>query len=481
MRWTIAQTTELTAMDDTTAVDHAEPISAALARYAADFRFEAIPDAVVARAKSLLLDGLGTAYAATHFDFAHRSLAAITALAGRGDIPVIGFREHLPLRDAVTLNGILVHGLDYDDTHSAGVIHATASLLPCVLGLGAALDRSGRELLAAYVLGMETATRLAAVAQGGFHQVGFHPTGLIGAFGCALAAGHLYGLNARALAHAQGIALSLAAGSMEFLEDGAWTKRLHPGWAAAAGITAAALASQGFTGATRAYEGRFGLYRSHLGNEFARADLGLAMRALGTHWETLAVAVKPYPLCHFVHALTDCALALRGRGLHAEDIEQIIARVPAEVVKTVCEPLAAKRRPANDYDAKFSVPYAVATALLRGRFGLAELETEALNDPAAAALMARVDYAVDPDSAFPIAYSGELCVRTRDGREWTHREHINRGAADRPLGASDIEAKFLENAALLMAPRQAAAQLEKLAHIERAASGRALVAALCHP
>ena len=144
---------------------------------------------------------------------------------------------------------------------------------------------SGQAMVTAFVIGVETAARIASVAQGGFHQVGFHPTGMIGVFGCALAAGRLMGLNERQLAMAQGIALSMASGSLEFVEDGAWNKRLHPGWAAQAGMTAAALAREGFVGATKPYDGRFGLFNAYLGNaqgagrlrardRRTRADLG---------------------------------------------------------------------------------------------------------------------------------------------------------------------------------------------------------------
>jgi 2-methylcitrate dehydratase PrpD len=128
-------------------------------------------------------------------------------------------------------------------------------------------------------------------------------------------------------------------------------------------------------------------------------------------------------------------------------VDRITALVPAEVVKTVCEPAAAKQRPANDYDARFSVPYVVAAALQAGRFGLAELEASALRNPSILALAAKVDYAIDPQSTFPRHYCGELVVRTKDGRELRHREAANRGCADRPLTNAEVEAKFADNAA----------------------------------
>src|SRR6202008_4137027 len=151
----------------------------------------------------------------------------------------------------------------------------------------------------AYAAGIESAIRLAAVGSGPFHQVGFHPTGMIGIFGCTLAAGTLMGLTPQALTMAQGIALSMAAGSLEFLEDGAWTKRMHPGWGAQSGITAAALARQGFVGPSRAYEGRFGLFKAYLQAGIEAERWPRSTAGLGDLWEVMAVAVKPLPACHF--------------------------------------------------------------------------------------------------------------------------------------------------------------------------------------
>ncbi len=418
-------------------------ISQRLAQFAAGLRYEAIPAEVRSRAKRLILDAIGCGLAAQRFDFAAASLQGIVELGGMGPRGVVGYASRLPLRDAVLANGILMHGLDYDDTHTEGVLHLTVGVLPAVLGLAAELERSGRELLTAYIAGVETGARIAAVAKGGFHEAGFHPTGVVGAFAAAIAAGKLYGLTEEQLVNAQGAALSVAAGSLEFLEDGSWTKRLHAGWAGVGGITAAALARRGFVAPRAAYEGRFGLFRLHLRKP--DYDLERATRALGHDWETLNVAVKPFPACHFVHAFADAAIALRRKGVDPAQVAAVTALVPEEEVEVICEPAANKRRPANDYDAKFSLPYVVAASLRAGRFGLAELEAAALADPATLELAAKVGYRIDPDSDFPQHFPGEVIVRLADGRELRHREAINRGAADRPISNPEVEAKFLAN------------------------------------
>jgi 2-methylcitrate dehydratase PrpD len=425
-------------------VDH--PLAEELSLFTLQLAYDAIPVAVRERAKHLILDSVGIALASAKYPFAAVSLSALEEL-GSGDAAVIGFGRRLTLRDAVLMNGILIHGLDFDDTHIRGVIHSTCSSFPCSLALADRDGADGRTLLTAYVAAMEVATRLGAVAKGGFHRAGFHPTGLIGAFGCALATAKLLNLDPERATMAQGIVLSMASGSLEFLEDGAWTKRLHPGWAGVAGITAGTLAKHGFTGPRSAYEGRFGLYASYLKNNLAKADRVLATENLGRNWQIDEVAVKPMPACHFAHAAADAGIVLHKTfGLPGNAIRGVRVLVPQEAVEIVCEPLVNKRNPANSYDAQFSIPYIVATGLLKGRFTLAELEDEALSDPAVISLASRIEYEVDPASTFPRHYSGEVVVETVDGRSLRHREGINRGNADRPLTNDEIVAKYLDNA-----------------------------------
>ena len=213
-----------------------QTVSQKLADYTANYSYEQIPVAVRERAKYLMLDAIGIAYASTHYPFAHHMLSGIRSIAGSGTSNLIGLAEKLPLRDAVLMNAALVHGLDYDDTHVGAIVHPTASALPCAMGVAEAIGASGRDLLAAYVLGVETVVRVCGAAKGGFHHFGFHPTGITAHFSCALQAGWLYGLSPRQLVMAQGLVGSTAAASQEFLEEGAWNKRLHPGWAGVAGI-----------------------------------------------------------------------------------------------------------------------------------------------------------------------------------------------------------------------------------------------------
>jgi 2-methylcitrate dehydratase PrpD len=453
-------------------------ISRTLGAFALNADGGAIPADVRIRAQHHILDAVGIALASGRFDFSKTTLRGIQALGGAGDVPVIGMPARLSARDAAMMNGFLVHGLDFDDTHMGGVIHPTASVLPAVLSASSMVNVSGSDLVTAYIVGIEAATRLGAVAQGGFHQVGFHPTGIIGVFASALAVGRLLGLNEQQMADAQGIALSMSSGSLEFLADGAWNKRLHPGWAAAAGITAAVLAKEGFNGITLPYEGRFGFFNAYLGKEAGRQKLELATGGLAKTWELMNTAIKPYPTCHFVHACIDAALELRKQGLDPDSIDTIEALVPADVIKTVCEPAANKKKPANSYDAQFSVPFLTAAAFVRQRLTLADIEEEALRDVEILKLADKVSYRADPDSPFPKAYSGELVVTTKDGKVMRHREHINRGAADRPLTNAEIVAKYSGNAALAVDQDKMARVEAAVLNLDRANDASALMQAL---
>lgn len=444
-------------------------ISEQLAQFAAGLRYEDIPVAVSERARYLVLDALGIALASTRFDYAPAALQGMLTF-GEGSRAVFGMGRRLALRDAVTVNGVLIHGLDYDDTHIEGVVHVSSSCFPCAFGVAADTGASGRDFLAAYVTAIEVASRIGMGAAGGLHLAGLHPTGSVAAFAAALAAGRLYGLDAERMVMAQGIALStMASSSRQYNREGAGSKRLHPGWGATAGITAAALARAGITGPRAAYEGEYGFYQVNMAQHMERLRPERVTADLGTIWETANVAIKPIPACHLVHACADAAAALaREHGLRPEQIAAVQALVPREAYAVVCEPPARRRRPESNYAAQFSLHYATACALAHGKFGFAELDPRHWRDPALLALVDKVEHGEYPGSEYPKYFSGEVRVRTTDGRELVRREHINRGAADRPLSGEDIVGKFMDNALTAVPRAHAEALRDAVLTIDRA-------------
>lgn len=425
-----------------------------LADFVAGLRFEDIPVPVLERAKLLILDALGVGLASNAYPFADKVIAGAAAHDEAGTCRLIGRRERLPVRDAALANGVLMHGLDFDDTHLNSIVHTTATSLPCALSFGEELGLHGRDLLTAYIAGGEAAIRIGLAINGGFHHVGFHATGVISHFSSAIVAAKLLGLNAVQTVAAQGIAASTASGIQVFLEEGAWTKRLHPGWGAVAGITAARLAQHGFVAPSRPLEGKFGLIETHLQAHAADARPEAIAAGLGRVWHLADTAIKPYPVCHFIHGCADAAIELH-RELAGEEIDSVEALLPRPTLHIVAEPAAQKERPTNDYEAKFSTQFIVAACLLKGGFGLPDLQPAVLADPRVLALSARVRCAADPDTAFPTYFSGGVKVITRSGRQLVRHVRVNSGAGDRALQRSEVVTKFMASASLTVSRQKA--------------------------
>jgi 2-methylcitrate dehydratase PrpD len=385
-----------------------------------------------------------------------------------GACSVLGRAERFEVRDAALVNGVLIHGLDFDDTHLGSIVHPTCTSLPCALALGESLGASGEALLTAFLAGAETAIRIGGAVKGGFHQVGYHATGLVAHFASAIAAARLLRLSEDQTVAAQGIAGSTASGIQVFLEEGAWTKRFHPGWAAVAGITAARLAQHGFVGPSRPYEGRFGLFETHLQREAERINLNELTTGLGESWRFGETALKPYPVCHFIHGCADAAIDLHGQ-LAARDIARVEAFLPESTLHIVAEPAELKERPTTEYEAKFSAQFVIAACLLKGRFGLPDLKPEALADPQVRALALKVRCQADPQTAFPTYFSGGVEVTLGDGRTLRRHVRVNSGAGERAMTADAVAAKFMSAAAMTVPTSQAERIREAVLALEEVA------------
>jgi 2-methylcitrate dehydratase PrpD len=439
-----------------------------LAAFTTDLRFDDLPPEVVLRAKELMLDLLGVSLAARAMPASEAMVAVVRAMSGAPESTVWGSGERVPASNAALANGTMAHGLDYDDTQLPAQAHMSASVVPAALAAAEAVGADGRATIAACVAGWEVGLRIGAAAPGKFIDFGFHPTGICGAFASAVVAGKLWGLSASQLVNALGIAGSQAAGLMAFLDGAAWSKKMHPGWAAHSGIIAALLAREGFTGPRTIFEGRFGIYNTHIHDR--AFDLETLTAGLGSAWEMLRISMKPYPACHFNHTFIDAALYLRERyGLRPEDIERIDCKITAQAIPVVCEPREQKVRPKDGYAAQFSLPYGVAVALVRGKAGLAEFADTAIDDPRVLDLAARVTHSVDPESDFPLHYPGWVVVTLRDGRVLERREPIQRGTPERPLRTEEVVAKFRDCVASVLDSTRAEALVEQVMALEQQA------------
>jgi 2-methylcitrate dehydratase PrpD len=449
-----------------------------LARFAAELSLDAIPERVVGQATLLALDTLGNGLAAVGEDFGRAALDVAERLGGAPESALLGRRARVAAANAVLANATLAHGLDFDDTREDAIVHTGCVAVTTALAAGEAAGASGRALLEALVAGVEVMCRVGLAVPGALHARHFHPTAIAGGFGAAAAAGRLHGLTAAQLSHAFGIVGSQAAGIIEYLTDGSWTKRMHPGWAAHAGVVAALLARAGFTGPASVLEGEHGLYAAFAGgHEPARLDALLG--TLGRVWELEALTLKPYPCGSIAQPYMDCAARLRERdGIKADAIAAIRCRTSAGPVPRLWEPLAAKHAPPNGYAAKFSLPYLIAVILVKGRAGLAEFTDAAVRDREVLQLASRVTYELDPTIDYPRQFVGDVEVTLSDGRRLRERQDRPRGGADAPLTRAEIEAKFRGNAGLALPAARAQTIIAAVGALATAPNLKDLIAAL---
>lgn len=439
-----------------------------IARLAAGLQLDAIPEDVRTRARLHILDALGLGLASTVQDYGQSAVAGVCAMAEGDACSVIGRPERLGPRDAALVNGVLIHGLDFDDTHLASIIHPTCTALPAALALGEARGSTGKQMLAAFIAGAETGIRIGLAVDGGFHHVGYHASGVVSHFASAVTAGMLLGLDEDALTAAQGITGSTASGIQVFLEEGAWTKRMHPGWGAVAGITAAHLASARFKGPTRPYEGKFGLFATHLHGGVEEAKVPALTEGLGTIWHFGETALKPYPVCHFIHGCADAAIELFGE-IGGAPIASIRAFLAEPTLHIIAEPAEAKENATTEYEAKFSAQFVIAHCLLKGRFGLPDLLPESLADAEVRALARRVKCFADPETAFPTYFSGGVEVTLADGRVLSRHVRVNSGAGERAMSAQAVCDKFMASASLAIPAEQAARIRDAVLDLENVA------------
>ena len=441
------------------------PSAARLAEWTSDLSFEDIPPEVVTAAKLHLLDAVGTGLAALGVGEVSAVLETGLEFGGRPEATALGLVDRVPAAVAALVNGTLMHALDFDDTHDRALVHSSAVVAPTVLACGEATQAKGRDLLAAAVAAFEISARIGLAAPGRFHVRGFHATSICGVFAAAAAAAKLRALSAEEATSALGIAGSQAAGLMEFLADGSQTKPLHAGWAAHSGIIAASLASHGASGPATVLEGRFGLLRSHL--EEGGFDESELVADLGDRWETLRIAFKPYPVCHLSHTCLDSLAGLVAEeGLEAADVREVLCRVGGEVaVEVVLEPRKRKLRPANPYEAKFSLPYCVAALLLRGNLGVANFSEDAIGDEEVLDLARRVRYE-RVQFAGGNEFSGGVVVETNGGRRLERSMLFAQGGSENPMAAEEVAHKFRLNAALALPDESVERLLELVRGLE---------------
>src|SRR5262245_21419560 len=400
-----------------------------------------LPQAVRRKCEDLLVDVVGLCVTVRNEDYVK---AAIAAWDDEGPCTAIGHARPMSAAGAAFVNGTATHGEDFDDTFEGGPVHAGAVIVPAVLAACERHRPDGRSALVGIAVGVETMCRLSLVAPTLTHKAGFHPTAIFGAMGAAAGIGAALGLSKRQLVDAFGCVGSMASGIIEYLAEGAWTKRLHPGWAAQSGLRAALLGRAGFFGPRTVLEGVHGFYHGFANT--TGGDYEAIPGAFGTRWVTETLAFKPYPCGTMTHPYIDCARRLAAQEINAADIKEMVCEVGEGTVHRLWEPLAAKQTPANGYAGKFSTPYCIAAGFIRGNVGLGDFSDSAVRDPAVVALAGKIRYQIDPNNPYPKNFTGHIRATLNDGRVVEERQQHMRGGAHEPLTRADIEDKFTLNA-----------------------------------
>ena len=414
-----------------------------LADFAADLTLDDIPPEVARRAKLLVLDLVGIALGARHdADSTPPLLEAVRALGlTGGSAGVIGDQEGYAPPAAALLNGALGHSLDFDDTHAAGSLHTGAPVVPAALAAAEMCGASGRDVLAGIVGGVEITCRLSmALGPADHYDRGFHPTATCGTFAATAAAGRVFGLTRPEIENAFGICLSQAAGSLQFLENGAHTKRFQVGNAAMNGLIAASLSREGLRGAARAIEGRYGFLHGYAPN----ADPEKAVAGLGREWETMRVGVKPYPACRYTHAALDAVIALgHEHRIDPTRIRAVEVGLPRKGVDMTGEPQDRKRRPMSVVDGQFSMHFVAAVGVREGRLVWDDYKVH-LGDPETLSLMERISVGQDAraEAEYPRNMSGSVKITMDDGAAHEAFVAVPKGEPDNFMTDEEMRGKF---------------------------------------
>jgi len=446
-----------------------KPASVELADFVLGSSYSGIPEEVVRNVKFHVINVVGLCLASGELE-AGRVVAKVAAqMGGEKEATIVGRGGLFPAPNAALANGTMAHVLDYDDTHDESFIHVGPPVVPAALAMGQREKVDGKELLTAIAIGMETAIRVGLASPGQLTKVGFHPTSVCGVFGATAAAGKILRLSRDRMANAFGIAGSQASGLYEFFSDGSWVKQFHPGWAAHSGVIAALLAEGGMTGPKTVLEGRFGVYRTHLGG--AAFSTRRVLKNLGGTWELSKTAFKPWPCGVVLHPFLRCAeMILSENRIDPRDVEEVACLVPAGMVPLVLEPLDQKVTPKTPYDGKFSLPFAISAMVVDGKVDTATFSDAKIKDRSILRLAKRVRYESDSKADYPRTIPARVSVKLRNGKEFVAHTETNPGGPEAPMTREEHFAKFMSNASPRLGEQKARRLLLELDDLENADS-----------
>jgi 2-methylcitrate dehydratase PrpD len=410
-----------------------------------------LPPEAVAAVRREVLDSLATALGGRSQKGIGELVDMVREWGGAGQSTVIGYGFRCPAPHAALINGAMIHALDYDDGHPVAQVHIGCVTVPTAFAVAERMGGvDGTEFVTVLALGADFLARLGLASRpgGSLIKSGWHPTPLFGYLGAAAVAGRLMGLDAEKLTNALGIAYHQCAGNSQAVNDGALTKRMGPGLAARGGITAALMAERGITGARNILEGEYGMFNLYQGGDY---DIDILTGELGRRFEVVNLGDKPYPCCGFSHAFVDAVLSIKSKyKIDAARVKEMHAWC-GETSYEISQPPEVKRAPRNTVDAQFSLPWIMATALIKGRVAAADFTEAAIADGAVLKAAGKVTAELDPAMNRHGVGPARVRIVMDDGA--TYEEYVEHclGSVARPMTFDDGARKFRECAGQLPA------------------------------
>lgn len=433
-----------------------------------EINYEMLSDFTIDRAKYFFLDYLGVAIRGATYISSKQVQKVVTALNSKDDDAVIiGTSLKAKPTFAAIANGAAAHSLEMDDVANEASLHPGVAIMSAVLDSSFIKDVSGKKFIEAIITGYEVMIRLGiSIDPAAHYKQGFHPTGTCGTFGSAIAAAKIFKLEKKKILNALGIAGSQAAGSMEFLAGGSYTKRLHPGWAAHAGIIAAMLAREGFTGPATILEGNSGFMNSYSD----KSDISKLLIDWGNPYKIEETSIKPHSCCRYKQGPIDCILKIMNQNsIKSENIERVFISMLKTGFPIVAEPRELKINPRSVVDAQFSMPFGAAVAILKGRANLNEYVDENLQDNDVKEMMKKIECIEDEEieKEFPKKWAAKVKIRTKDGEEYISSIDYPKGDPENPLSWQELIDKFYDLTESILQKRKQEEIIRRVKELEK--------------
>jgi 2-methylcitrate dehydratase PrpD len=417
--------------------------SAMLAKYVADTVYEDLPAKAVEMTKMSLIDALGVTLAAGGLCEECRAFVEIAVESGgKKESTILGFGERVPAHMAAFANGAMAHALDFEDAHDLALVHPNAATVPAALAMAEAVgDVNGKNFIAALAVGCDVVCRLGLALEENPGEYGWYIPPILGSFGAAAAAGKLLNLDEAGILDAFSLILCQATCSAELrYSPHSDIRSVRDAFAAKAGVLSARLAQKGVRGFERPLEGKAGLFSLYSKGRYDGQQL---IEGLGTKFEGANISFKPWPACRGTHTYIEAALRILKE--HAPDLNDIvdIRAVVSSFNRMLCEPENVKKTPQTVIDAKFSIPFTVATALYHKEVALKHFTAERLKDENVLQLAQKIRYDLDPGLGLRDATRGFLEIKTKDNRTYAERVDQAYGHPDNPVSRKDLVEKFM--------------------------------------